>query len=201
MRLEVWLRAAISSLSWHLPFCYLNNLSHYKSKVHLPSCSVGSNTVLQNTRPDFSELNVGPTVRSARSVKQQSRVAKTTLFLGPTNAIWTVRVFGFVKQLASLCQKNNVFFQHTAIEHKINMALQKFAPGTTHYCKFKHTALFENALLYDNKTTINEPILCRFQNDFFQRSKNWNTPFYLQMFCALSGRSLSWNTPFQPFYL
>ena len=32
--------------------------------------------ILQNTRPDFSELNVGPTVRSARSVKQQSRVAK-----------------------------------------------------------------------------------------------------------------------------
>ena len=31
---------------------------------------------------------------------------------------------------------------------------------------------------------------------FFQRSKNWNTPFYLQMFFALSGRSLSWNTPF-----
>ena len=31
---------------------------------------------------------------------------------------------------------------------------------------------------------------------FFQRSKNWNTPFYLQMFCSLSGRSLSWNTPF-----
>ena len=29
---------------------------------------------------------------------------------------------------------------------------------------------------------------------FFQRSKKWNTPFYLQMFCALSGRSLSWNT-------
>ena len=35
----------------------------------------------------------------------------------------------------------------------------------------------------------------RFRKKFFQRSKNWNTPFYLQMFCALSGRSLSWNTP------
>ena len=32
--------------------------------------------ILQNTRPDFSGLNVGPTVRCARSVKQQSRVAK-----------------------------------------------------------------------------------------------------------------------------
>ena len=165
----------MSSLSWHLPFCYLNNLSHYKSKVHLPSCSVGSNTVLQNTRPDFSELNVGPTVRSARSVKQQSRVAKTTLFLGPTNAIWTVRVFGFVKQLASLCQKNNVFFQHTAIEHKINMALQKFAHGETHYCKFKRTALSENALHYDNKTTINKQILCRFQKIFFFKNQKIET--------------------------
>ena len=80
-----------------------------------------------------------------------------------------------------------MLFHHTAIEHKMNMALQKFAHGATHYCKFKHTALRENALYYDNKTTINKQILCRFQ-------KKWNTPFYLQMFCALSGRSLSWNT-------
>ena len=77
----------------------------------------------------------------------------------------------------------------------MNMALQKFAHGATHYCKFKHTALCENALHYDNKTTINKQILCRFQKIFFQRSKKWNTPFYLQMCCALSGRSLSWNTP------
>ena len=74
------------------------------------------------------------------------------------------------------------------------MALQKFAHGATHYCKFKHTALCENALHYDNKTTINKQILWRFQKNFFQTSKKWNTPFYLQMFCALSGRSLSWNT-------
>ena len=77
----------------------------------------------------------------------------------------------------------------------MNMALQKFAHGATHYCKFKHTALCENALHYDNKTTINKQILCRFQKIFFQRSKKWNTPFYLQMFCAFSGRSLSRNTP------
>ena len=77
----------------------------------------------------------------------------------------------------------------------MNMALQKFAHGATHYCKFKHTALCENALHYDNKTTINKQILWRFQKTFFQTSKKWNTPFYLQMFCALSGRSLSWNTP------
>ena len=43
------------------------------------------------------------------------------------------------------------------------MALQKFAHGATHYCKFKHTALCENALHYDNKTTMNKQILCRFQ--------------------------------------
>ena len=65
----------------------------------------------------------------------------------------------------------------------------------THYCKFKRTALCENALHYDNKTTINKQILCRFQKNFFQRSKKCHTPFYLQMFCALSGRSLSWSTP------
>ena len=64
----------------------------------------------------------------------------------------------------------------------------------TGYRKFKHTALCENALHYDNKTTINKQILWRFQKNFFQTSKKWNTPFYLQMFCALSGRSLSWNT-------
>ena len=75
------------------------------------------------------------------------------------------------------------------------MALQKFAHSATHCCKFKHTALCENALHYDNKTTINKQILCKFQKKIFQRSKKWNTPFYLQMFCALLGRSLSWNTP------
>ena len=48
----------------------------------------------------------------------------------------------------------------------------------------------------NNKTTINKQILWRFKKCFSQRSNNWNTPFYLQMFCALSGRSVSWNTPF-----
>ena len=63
------------------------------------------------------------------------------------------------------------------------------------YRKFKHTALCENALHYDSKTTINKQILCRFQKNFWQISQKWNTPFYLQMFCTLSGRSLNWNTP------
>ena len=59
----------------------------------------------------------------------------------------------------------------------MNMALQKFAHGATHYCKFKRTALCENALHYDNKTTLNKQILCSFQKKFFfQRSKNWHTP-------------------------
>ena len=75
------------------------------------------------------------------------------------------------------------------------MALQKFAHDATHYCKFKHTALCENAVHCDNKNTIYKQILCRFHKFFFQRSKNWNTPFYIQMFCAFWGRSLSWNTP------
>ena len=65
-----------------------------------------------------------------------------------------------------------MLFHHTAIEHKMNMALQKFAHGATHYCKFKHTALCENALHYDNKTTINKQILCRFQKFFFKDQKN-----------------------------
>ena len=86
-------------------------------------------------------------------------------------------------------------FHHTAVEHKINMALQKFAPVATHYCKFKHTALCENALHYDNKTSINKQILCRFQKFFFSKIKKLKHTFYRQMFCALSGRSLSWNTP------
>ena len=106
---------------------------------------------------------------------------------------------GFWKSLVAQptfsCHKSNVLFHHTAIEYRINMVLQKFAHGETHHCKFKRTALCENALHYDNKTTINKQILCRFQKNCFQRSKNWNTPFYPQMFCALSGRSLSWNTP------
>ena len=51
------------------------------------------------------------------------------------------------------------------------MVLQKFAHGATHYCKFKHTALCQNALLCDNKTTINKQILCRFHNCFFKDQK------------------------------
>ena len=92
-------------------------------------------------------------------------------------------------------KKNNVLSHHTAIGHKMNMALQKFAHGTTHYCKFKRTALCENAFHYHNKSPSTSKFYLDFKNIFFQRSKNWNKPFYLQMFCALSGRSLSWNTP------
>ena len=141
-------------------------------------------------------LNVGPTVRSARSVKQQSRMAKLHCFLDqPTQSGQFGFSIKFCHPTGISMPKSNVLFHHTAIKHKMNVALQKFALGATHYCKFKHTALCKNALHFDNKTTINQQILCRFQKNFFQRSKNWNTPFYLQMFCALSGRSLSWNTP------
>ena len=41
----------------------------------------------------------------------------------------------------SKCPKSNVLFHQTAIEHKMNMALQKFAHGANHYCNFKRTAL------------------------------------------------------------
>ena len=55
--------------------------------------------------------------------------------------------------------------------------------NTQHYVKMLCTT-----------TTNWPPSTSKFYVDF-QRSKKWNTPFYLQMFCALSGRSLSWNTP------
>ena len=58
-----------------------------------------------------------------------------------------------------------------------------------------NTALCENALHYDNKTTINKQILCRFQKIFFSKIKKLKHTFYRQMFCALSDRSLGWNTP------
>ena len=48
-------------------------------------------------------------------------------------------------------------------------------------------------------TTAKPPSTSKFYVDFkinsLQISQKWNTPFYLQMFCTLSGRSLSWNTP------
>ena len=44
----------------------------------------------------------------------------------------------------------------------MNMALQKFAHGAHHYCNFKRTALFENALHYDNKQILcNTPFIFR----------------------------------------
>ena len=51
------------------------------------------------------------------------------------------------------------------------MALQNFADGTTHYCKFERTALCENALHYDNKTTINIKSYVDFQKKIFKDSK------------------------------
>ena len=67
-------------------------------------------------------------------------------------------------------KKQRAFPSHI-LEHKMNMALRKFAHGATHYCKFKHTALCENALHWDNKTTINKQILCRFHKMFFKEAK------------------------------
>ena len=51
----------------------------------------------------------------------------------------------------------------TAIKHKMNMASQKFARGATDNCNFKRTALCQNALHYDKKTTISKKILCGFK--------------------------------------
>ena len=51
--------------------------------------------ILQNTLPDFSELKVGPTskVCSIDQATIETAALLSALLLGPTNAIWTVRVF------------------------------------------------------------------------------------------------------------
>ena len=66
--------------------------------------------------------------------------------------------------------------------------------GATDCCIFQSTALFEFAMHYTKKTTINKQILCRFQKNFFQGSENWNSPSFFKCFCAWSGISLSWKT-------
>ena len=47
-------------------------------------------------------------------------------------------------------KKQRAFPSHI-LEHKMNMALQKFAHGATHYCKFKHAALCKNSLHCKNQ--------------------------------------------------
>ena len=44
--------------------------------------------------------------------------------------------------------------------------------GAADCCIFQSTALFEFAVHYTKKTTINMQILCRFQKNFFQGSEN-----------------------------
>ena len=89
---------------------------------------------------------------------------------------------GFVTEPAYLWQKSNLLLHQSAIRQNMDMALQKFARGATHYCNFKHTALCENALHYDNKTIVIQKILCTFKIIFFQRSKNWHTPSIFRCF-------------------
>ena len=54
--------------------------------------------------------------------------------------------------------------------------------GATDCCIFQSTALFEFAMYYTKKTTINKQILCRFQKNFCQRSENWNSPSLFRCF-------------------
>ena len=114
-------------------------------------------------------------VRSEGSWELETYFMCTTIYYQstPTNAIWTVRVFDKVlsPNRHLYAKKSNVLFHHTAIEHKMNMALQKFAHGETHYCKFKRTALCQNVLHHDNETTIIKQILCRLQKTFFKDQK------------------------------
>ena len=65
--------------------------------------------------------------------------------------------------------------------------------GAADCCIFQSTALFEFAMHYTKKTTINKQILCRFQKNVFQGSENWNSLFFLDIL-RLSGISLSWKT-------
>ena len=51
------------------------------------------------------------------------------------------------------------------------MALQKFAHGATHYCKFKRTALCENALHHDKKPPPTSKFYVDFKNNFFKDQK------------------------------
>ena len=95
-----------------------------------------------------------------------------------------------------------MLFHHTAIKHKMNMALQKFAHGATHYCKFKHTALCENALHCDNKTTINKQILCRFRKQIFSKIKKLKHTFLSSNVLRLVRYIFELkHSSFQPFYL
>ena len=82
------------------------------------------------------------------------------------------------------------------------MALQKFAHGATHYCKFKHTALCENALHYDNKITINKQILCTFQKKNFSKIKKIKHTFLSSNVLRLVRQTFELkHSRFQPFYL
>ena len=54
--------------------------------------------------------------------------------------------------------------------------------SATDCCIFQSTALFEFAMHYTKKTTINKQILCRFQKKFFQGSENWNSLSFFRCF-------------------
>ena len=58
--------------------------------------------------------------------------------------------------------------------------------NTQHYVKMLCTTT--------TKPPSTSKFYVNFKKIFFKDQKN-ETPFYLQMFCALLGRSLSWNTP------
>ena len=67
-------------------------------------------------------------------------------------------------------KKQRAFPSHI-LEHKMNMALQKFAHGATHYCNFKNTALCENALHYDKKPPSTSKFYVDFKKMFFKHQK------------------------------
>ena len=121
--------------------------------------------ILQNTPPDFSELNVGPTVRSARLVKQQSRLAKLHCSLDqPTQSGHFGFSIKFCHPAGIFMPKNKVLFYHTAIEHKMNMALQKLANSNAqYYVKMLCTTT--------KKTPPTSKFYVDFKNNFFKDQK------------------------------
>ena len=142
-----------------------------------------------------AEANYRTGNKKRRTLRKSN--GETTLFLGPTNAIWTVRVFDKV-----LSPNRHLYAQNTTC---FSITLQQNITWWT--WRYKNSHMAQLTIEHSNTqhyvkmlctTTTKPPPTSKFYVDFkktfFQRSINWNTPSYLQMFCAFSGRSLSWNT-------
>ena len=64
----------------------------------------------------------------------------------------------------------------------LNLVTRQSFNCATDFCIFKSTVLCETALRYTKQTTINKQILWKFQKNFFQRSKKWQSPSFFRCF-------------------